>query len=184
MRRLVLLMSVSLDGFAARSDGNIDWLTPPGPGSGARRHRGNLEFLGQVDTIVLGRGAYAEMWQAWQSSDSPMAELINSLPKIVFSSSLEQVEWTNATLAKGAMIDEISALKNEPGRDIVCFGGARFAHALAAARLIDEYRLTIHPVALGEGLPLLHGLPEPQRLELVSATAYTDGSVVHEYTPA
>ena len=63
------------------------------------------------------------------------------------------------------------------------FGGARIAHSLMRHRLIDEYRLTIHPVALGEGLPLMHGLPEPQRLELVSSTVYTDGSVAQVYRP-
>ena len=67
-------------------------------------------------------------------------------------------------MTRGAIEDEIPALKREPGKDIVCFGGASFARALAAARLIDEYRLTVHPVVLGEGVPLLHGLPEPQRL--------------------
>jgi dihydrofolate reductase len=187
MRRLILHMSVSLDGFVARPDGVIDWFAKPDAGTpdhGARRHRANLELLGQIGLIVLGRGAYQDMVRGWPGSDNPMAVLMNTLPKIVFSATLPDVEWSNATLTRGAIEDEIPALKREPGNDIICFGGARFAHALAAAGLIDEYRLTIHPVALGAGLPLLHGLPEPQRLDLVSATAYTDGSVTHEYTPA
>ena len=87
-------------------------------------------------------------------------------------------------MTRGAIEDEIPALKREPGRDIICFGGASFARALAAARLIDEYRLTVHPVVLGEGVPLLHGLPEPQRLRPVGATAYSDGVVIHEYATA
>jgi dihydrofolate reductase len=187
MRRLILHMSVSLDGFVARPDGVIDWFAKPDartPAHGDRRHRANLELLGQIGLIVLGRGAYQDMVRGWPGSDNPMAVLMNTLPKIVFSATLPDVEWSNATLTRGAIEDEIPALKREPGNDIICFGGARFAHALAAARLIDEYRLTIQPVALGTGLPLLHGLPEPQRLDLVSATAYTDGSVTHEYTPA
>jgi dihydrofolate reductase len=77
----------------------------------------------------------------------------------------------------------VPALKRQPGNDINCPGGARFAHALTGARLIDEYRLTIQLVALGHGLPLLHGLPEPRRLELVSAAAYADGTVT-THTPA
>jgi dihydrofolate reductase len=103
-------------------------------------------------------------------------------PEGVFSSTLSEAEWNNARVSRGAVQDEIPALKQQPGNDIICFGGARFAHALAKHRLIDEYRLTIHPVALGDGLPLLHGLPEPQRLQLVSSTVYTDGSVVQTYT--
>lgn len=180
-------MSVSLDGFVARRDGVIDWYAKPGDRSAAnddRRHRGVLELLGQIGLIVLGRGAYQDMVRGWPGSDNPMAVLMNTLPKIVFSSSLPSVEWNNASLSRGAVQDELPTLKQQPGKDIVAFGGARFAHALARHRLIDEYRLTIHPVALGDGLPLLHGLPEPQRLQLVSSTAYADGSVTQEYLPA
>lgn len=180
-RGLVLLMSASLDGFLARPDGTLDWfLDPPAgeEGQDARRHRATLEFLSQVGTIVLGRGAYEEMAGAWSSSDSPMAQLINALPKVIFSSTLTGgLDWSNGRLAEAPMEDELPALKAEGGKDIVCFGGARFAHALAAADLIDEYRLTVHPVALGKGLPLWHGLPEPQRLRLVGSTVYADGSV-------
>jgi len=186
-RRLILCMSVSLDGFVARPDGVIDWFAPDdgqSVSSGDRRHRAVLELLGQVDTIVIGRGAYDDMVLGWPGSDNPMAVLMNTLPKIVFSSTLPAVEWSNARLCRGAVEDEIPKLKAEHGKDIVAFGGARFAHSLARHRLIDEYRLTVQPVALGDGLPLLHGLPEPQRLNLVSSTAYADGSVTQEYTLA
>jgi dihydrofolate reductase len=80
--------------------------------------------------------------------------------------------------------EEIPRLKTEPGGDIVAFGGPRFAHSLIRHRLVDEYRLTVHPIALGVGRPLMHGLPEPQRLELVSSTVYTDGSTVQVLRPA
>jgi len=99
----------------------------------------------------------------------------------VFSSTVDELEWSNATVTRGAIEDEIPALKREAGKDIVCFGGASFGRALAAARLVDEYRLTVHPVVLGDGLPLLHGVPEPQRLGLVGTTTYPDGVVIHEY---
>ncbi len=111
-----------------------------------------------------------------------MAQLINSLPKVVFSQSLESVEW-NARLTRRPITEEIPELKREEGKDIVVFGGARIANSLIRERLVDEYRLTVHPVALGEGLPLMHGLPEPQRFELVSSTAYADGSVTQVLRP-
>jgi dihydrofolate reductase len=181
-RNLILCMSVSLDGFVARRDGVIDWLDPPGADdSGADRHRAVLELLGQIDTIVLGRGAYEDMSRGWPGSRSPVGTLMNTLPKVVFSSSLNGVDWHNASLNRGAVQDEVSKLKQQPGRDIIAFGGARFAHALARHRLVDEYRLTVHPVALGDGLPLLHGLPEPQRLRLLSSTVYPDGSVTQAF---
>ena len=183
-RRLILHMSVSLDGFVARSDGVIDWRTPRGPvDHGDRRHRANLEMLGQVGLIVLGRGAYEEMAEAWASSDSPMAVLINALPKIVYSQSLTEVSWSNTRLSRAALADEIPALKREPGKDIIVFGGGRIGNSLMRERLIDEYRLTVHPVALGDGLPLMHGLPEPQRLELISSTAWADGCVTQVLRP-
>jgi len=185
-RRLILHMSVSLDGFVAGRDGVIDWLTPRGAvDHGDRRHRANLEMLGQAGLIVIGRGAYEEMAEAWSSSDSPMAVLINSLPKIVYSQSLsEEPSWANTRISRAALGDEIPALKREPGKDIVVFGGGHLAHSLIRERLVDEYRLTVHPVALGEGLSLMHGLPEPQRFELISSTTYADGSVTQVLQPA
>ena len=73
--------------------------------------------------------------------------------------------------------------KGEPGGDIAVFGGPRFAHSLIRHRLVDEYRLTVHPIALGGGSALMHGLPEPQRFELVSSAVYTDGSTVQVLRP-
>jgi len=185
-RRLILHMSVSLDGFVARAPGRIDWLTPSGEGAvdhGAQRHRLNLEMLGQIDLIVLGRGAYQDMASAWSSSDSPMARLMNSLPKVVFSRSLSELDWDNARLNQRPLAEEIEELKREPGGDIVAFGGGHFAHCLIRERLVDEYRLTLHPVALGSGISLMHGLAEAQRFELISSTAYADGCVMQVLRP-
>lgn len=180
--RLILLMSASLDGFLARGPGDMDWLAEPSEAAeaaGAARHAANLELIGQVREIVLGRGAYEEMGPAWSSSDSPMARRINALPKLVFSSGEPEFEWENARRSAQPIEEEIPERKEAGEGDLVCFGGARFAHSLARHRLIDEYRLTVHPVALGEGLPLWHGLPEPQRFAPVSTTTYPDGVVTH-----
>jgi dihydrofolate reductase len=186
-RQLILHMSMSLDGFVARTDGVIDWLSNPCAGGvdhGDRRHRANVEMLGQVGAIVIGRGAYEDMVQGWPGSDDPMAVLMNTLPKVVFSQSLSEVTWSNARLSRAPLEDEVPALKREAGKDLIVFGGARIAHSLIRHRLIDEYRLTVHPVALGEGLPLMHGLPDPQRMELISSTAYADGCVTQVLRPA
>jgi dihydrofolate reductase len=185
-RRLILCMSVSLDGFVARPDGALDWFLEPRsdePRQDARRHQATLELLGQIGLIVLGRGAYEDMARGWPGSENPMAVLMNTLPKVVFSRTLPSVSWSNARLARGPVEEELPALKAQDDRDMICFGGARFAHALAAHELIDEYRLTVHPVALGAGLPLWHGLPQPQRLRLVSSTMYADGSVTQALLP-
>jgi dihydrofolate reductase len=185
-RRLLLCMDISLDGFVAHSDGTIDFLDgqgTSGPAHGGQRHRITLELLGQISLIVLGRVAYEDMVQGWPGSDNPMARLMNALPKVVFSQTLTEVTWSNARLSGRPLEEEIPELTAEPGGDIVVFGGARIAHSLMRAHLVDEYRLTVHPVALGAGLSLMHGLPEPQRLELISSAAYTDGCVVQVLRP-
>jgi dihydrofolate reductase len=183
-RKLILHMSVSLDGFVARRDGDIDWLTPDdGPDNGAARHRANLELLGQVGLIVLGRHACEQMAPAWASSDSPMAKLMNATPKVVYSQSLSEIAWDNTRISRAALADEIPALKAEGGKDMVVFGGGTIGNSLIRERLVDEYRLTIQPVALGDGIPLMHGLPEPQRFEMVGSTVYADGSISQVLVP-
>ena len=181
-RKLILYMSMSLDGFAARRDGTMDWLGEKQP-HGSHRQRAVAELLGQTGVLVLGRRGGEEMAQAWPGSRSPTGELMNALPKVVFSSTLTQLEWSNARVSDRPAAEEIRELKGEPGRDIVVFGGVRFARSLAAGGLIDEDRINVQPVALGDGLPLLHGLPEPLRLELVSSTAWADGPITQTYVP-
>jgi dihydrofolate reductase len=185
--RLILHLSVSIDGFAAHTDGELDWLEPKGKDAtdnGGQRHRLNLELLSQIDLIVMGSGAYTEFKRGWSGSDSPMARYMNGLPKLVFSQSLQEVDWTNSSITRRPLREEIVKSKAEAKRDIVCFGGVRIAHSLIRERLVDEYRLTVHPVMLGDGMPLMHGLPEPQRLKLVSTTTYVDGSVSQVLRPA
>jgi dihydrofolate reductase len=186
-RRLLLHMSVSMDGFVANREKQIDWMAPRGEGTtdhGDQRHRINLELITQIGTIVMGSGAYGEFFRGWGDSSSPMADYMNGLPKLVFSGSLDSVEWNNATLAERPLAEEITALKRQPGKDMVVFGGGRIARSLLRERLFDELRLTVHPVILGDGLSLMQGLPEPQRFELISSTVYTDGTIGNVLRPA
>lgn len=181
-RRLLLYMSASLDGFAARRDGTMDWLGEKRPHA-AYRQRGVAELLGQTGVLVLGRRSAEQMAQAWPGSQSPTGELMNALPKVVFSSTLTHLDWSNARTSDRPVEEEIPELKQQPGKDIVVFGGASFARSLAAHGLIDEYRINVHPVAIGDGLPLLHGLQEPLRLELVASTVWADGPITQTYIP-
>src|ERR1044072_7409080 len=103
---------------------------------------------------------------------------MTALPKTIFSSTLTDVGWDNARVTDRPAEDEIADLKREPGKDIVVFGGASFARSLAGLDLIDEYRINVPPLALGDGLPLL---PDSLQLELVCSTAWTDGPVTHTY---
>src|SRR5690349_2406505 len=124
-------MSMSIDGFAARSDHVIDWLGRSREHD-PRRQRATAELLGQSGLLVLGGGVYRERAQAWPSSTSPTGNLMNALPKVVFSSTLEDVDWNNTRLSRRPAEEEIPELKREDGADLVVFGGASFARSLAA----------------------------------------------------
>ncbi len=181
-RKLILYMSMSLDGFAARRDGTMDWLGEA-ERHGGHRQRAVAELLGQTGLLVLGRRAAEDMARAWPSSQSATGELMNAVPKVVFSSTIAGVAWSNTRVSDRPAQEEILELKGQPGKAIVVFGGASFARSLAANGLIDEYRINVQPVALGEGLPLLHGRWEPQGLELVCSTTWADGPITQTYVP-
>jgi dihydrofolate reductase len=146
MRKVMLGMQVSLDGYVATVDGGLDWAFG---NFDAELGASAMEALSQLDTALLGRANYEEQAAAWPNREGPMADIMNNLNKIVFSRTLEQVEWVNSRLATGTPAEEIARLKQQPGKEIGVAGGARFAQSLSKERLVDEYRLTIHPVALG-----------------------------------
>lgn len=97
---------------------------------------------------------------------------------------LTKADWAQSTIAGGDLAVEVSALKREPGKDLIAWGGAAFAQSLSRLRLVDEYRLVVQPVALGDGHPLFAGLTAPFVLDLIEARAYADGAVLHIYRPA
>jgi len=183
MRKLALQMGVSLDGMVARRGGfgAGGWGVPPeDPELKARK----LAWIRDADTHLMGRTTYEEMAGFWPTSDDEYAAPMNDTPKVVFSKTLTRADWALSTIASGDLADEINALKRQPGNDMLAWGGAAFAQSLSRLGLVDEYRLVVQPVALGDGLPLFAGLPGPFVLDLVEAKAYADGAVLHVYRPA
>jgi dihydrofolate reductase len=132
----------------------------------------------------MGRNTYEEMAEFWPVSDDAYAAPMNELPKVVFSRTLERAEWANSRIARGELAQEIATLKREPGKDMLAWGGAAFAQSLSRLGLVDEYRLILQPVALGQGLPLFRSLTAPLRLELIDAQTYSSGAALHVYRPA
>ena len=182
MRKLVLQMGISLDGYVARRGkfGAGGWGTPPeDPALQARK----LGWIRDAGLHLMGRTTYEEMAGFWPHSDDEYAAPMNDIPKVVFSKTLTKADWPQSTIASGDLASEISALKREPGKDLIAWGGAAFAQSLARHHLIDEYRLVVQPVALGDGLPLFAGFTEPYVLNLIEAQGYGDGSVLHIYRP-
>ena len=119
----------------------------------------------------------------WPSATNEYAALMNTLPKVVFSKSLTAADWPVSRIARGDLATGSPALKNEPGGDLFAHGGAAFVQALSREGLVDEYRLVTHPVAVGAGLPLFAELRRPLQLELVEASPFPDGTIIHVYRP-
>lgn len=136
------------------------------------------------DIHLMGRNTYEEMAAFWPTSDDPYAGPMNNIPKVVFSSTLERADWPDSRIARGDLAEEIDRLKRVPGKDMIAWGGAAFAQSLTKLGLVDEYRLILQPVALGDGLPLFKELSAPLRLELVDAQTYDTGAALHVYRPA
>src|SRR5712692_723554 len=138
MRRVVLQMSVTLDGYVAGPGCEGDWGLPPEhPDVRAWK----VASLRQVGTHIMGRVTYGQMAAHWPAATGDYAELMNNTPKVVFSQTLPAADWAGSRIARGDLSKEIAALKSEPGGDVMAHGGAAFVQALSRFGLIDEYRL-------------------------------------------
>jgi dihydrofolate reductase len=156
---------VTLDGVVEDPGGSEK--TPNG-GWAFRFERGpegdkfKFDELMAADALLLGRVTYAGFAAAWPSitDEEGFAAKMNSMRKYVVSSTLEKADWTNSTIIRGNVIDEISKLKQQPGGDLLVAGSAQLVQALAAHNLVDEYRLMVYPLVVGGGKRLFgEGLP-------------------------
>lgn len=187
MRKLIVSNLITLDNLYAGPNGEIDWFIT------------NDEFfafsnqqLTEVDTLLFGRITYEGMRDFWtsesaQADDPYTADKMNTLPKLVFSRTLDKAEWGkwgNATLLKGDMGEEITRLKQQSGKNIVIFGSGSIVSALTELRLIDEYRLLIMPTILGKGKSEFVGITHPLKLKLIKSQTYKTGVVILFYEPA
>ncbi|WP_164214349.1 dihydrofolate reductase family protein [Virgibacillus sp. YIM 98842] len=180
MRKVILRMNVSLDGFVAPPSGDHDWVF--------RSFNDELEKytadqFWQVGVHIMGSVTYHEMAAHWPSSTAKLAPPMNEIPKIIFSKTLKKTEWNNSQVVNGDIEEEIYRLKQQPGKDILAHGGMRFAQSLSRLGLIDEYRLIVNPIAFGRGVPLFKDLSAPLSLKLLSTKVFKKGAVLHTYQP-
>ncbi len=184
MRKVIVSEMITLDGFFAGPDGDINWHVVD-----EDFNRLAIDLLSSVDTLLFGRVTYELMVSYWPTeaaaTDDPIiAEKMNTLPKVVFSKTLEKVEWgewKNARLVKEDLREEIAKLKQEPGKDMVLFGSGEIVSALAQSGLIDEYLLFVAPVVLESGIPLFQGIKERIKLQLVNVQNLSSGVVRLHY---
>lgn len=182
MRKLIAGINMTLDGFcnhdAVIADDEI--------------HQHYNELLQDADTIIWGRITYQLMESYWPSvvknptgnkPEDEFAVLIDNISKIVFSRTLQHVDWKNTTLKKEIIKEEVLALKHQAGKNILV-GSPSLIVAFAQLDLIDEYQLCVHPIVLGSGLPLFKNIRDRVDLKLLKTKTFGCGAVAHYYEPA
>jgi dihydrofolate reductase len=187
MRKLKLQVQMSLDGFVAGPNGEGDWIFAGGPPDEIAINK-VLDLADSCDTILMGRGMSGEFISYWESvvdnqPDSPqlpLAQRMVNMHKIIFSRTQTAIEGRNAEMENGDLVAAVHALKSEPGKDIIVYGGANFVSSLISGNLIDEYYIFVNPVALGSGLSIFK---EKKILKLVSSASYNHGKVLNKYVP-
>lgn len=211
MRKLVLKMSISADGFVCGPNGEIDWLL-------RTRDKSVLDWigktLGDAGVHIMGSRTFHDMVAYWPTSPDPLAAPMNEIPKVVFSKKgfVEQTRddlttqalrdssrldaengivkttisksaatWSEAPVASD-LVSDIAKLKQQDGKFILAHGGASFAQDLVKHELIDEYRLVIHPVVLGKGISLFALAPNLIDLKLENSTHFNSGVIANIYS--
>ncbi len=184
MRKVFVFNLVSLDGYFEGPKREIDWHNVD-----AEFNDYAVDMLNSVDTLIFGRVTYELMENYWPTPDAIkndpiVAEKMNTLPKIVFSRTLDKVEWNNTRLVKDNVEEEIQNMKKQPGRDMAILGSGSIVSLLAQRGLIDEYRIMVNPVVLGHGKPLFKGIRDRLNLKLIKAKTFKSGNVLLYYQAA
>jgi dihydrofolate reductase len=186
MRKLVVFNNVTLDGYFTGVGGDFSW---------AHSGSDDAEFNAFVadnasggGQLLLGRITYELMASYWPTpnaikNDPIVAEGMNSMPKVVFSSTLDKASWSNTKLVKGDIAAEIRKLKQEPGKGMAILGSGRIVAQLAPQRLIDEYQVVVNPVVLGNGRTMFDGIKEKLTLKLTRTRTFRSGKVFLCYEP-
>ena len=178
---------MSVDGYIAGPIGEMDWMV----WNWDNELNQYVEDITEpVDCIVLGRKLAEGFIPYWATvaanPDDPeftAGKKFTDTHKVVFTKTLDKSEWDNTVLAKGDLVDEITKLEKQDGKDIIAYGGATFVSALIKQGLIDEFHLFINPTAIGNGMTIFKELDHKQNLTLVKSTSFECGIVVLNYEP-
>jgi dihydrofolate reductase len=186
LRTLAITQNITLDGSIEMLG---DWFDPQG--QGGIDNSDLLEELhrqdSEADGFLAGRRTFEDLRSYWPHlADDPtgVSDYLNRVQKYVVSSTMRDPQWQNSTILSGDPVDEVRALKQQPGRDIVATGSITLCHALIGAGLVDEYRLFVYPVVQGRGRRLFPDGFECPRLRLVEAKAFRSGIAYSRYARA
>jgi dihydrofolate reductase len=180
MRKVVAVELVSLDGVMESPE---EWAFSY---SNDEMEEANASGMAASDALLMGRVTYEQMAAFWpnQPGGVPMVDYINSVPKYVVSTNLEEpLGWNNSTLIEGDVAEEIARLKRQPGEDITILGSGALVRSLLRSNLIDELRLMVHPVVLGSGKRLFEDGDDRRPLELVDSKTFGTGVLYLTYRP-
>jgi len=187
MRKLKLQVQMSVDGYIAGTHGEMDWMV--WNWDDKLKDFVN-EIAESIDCIVLGRKLAQGFIPHWAkvsaNPDDPehtAGKKFTDTHKVVFTNTLDNSEWDNTHLAKGDLVDEITKIKKQEGKDIIVYGGATFVSALIKQGLIDEFHLFINPTAIGNGMTIFKELDRNLNLTLVKSTSFDCGIVALNYKP-
>jgi len=186
MGRIVVTEFVSLDGVMEDPGGAEDfrhggWTFEISRGDEGDRFK--LDEALSADALLLGRVTYEGFAEAWPSREGEFADKFNAMPKYVVSSTLEDPEWSNSTVLRGDLADEVAKLKREHDGDIVVHGSARLVQSLVEQDLVDELRLMVFPVVLGTGKRLFAETSDKKPVRLVDSKVVGDGVAILTYVP-
>jgi dihydrofolate reductase len=186
MSKLILRISVSIDGFMESSDGDLDFAKSRSPEGAAWL----AEKTGQAGAHLMGRKAFCQMASFWPTANGVLAKAMNEIPKIVFSKkgfdpaqASSSKSWAEAKVLKGDLTEEIKNLKKQTDKDLLAHGGLEFAQNLVQTGLIDEYWIAMHPVAAGSGISLFEKLSKPLYLKLIDTKVFSTGAMALIYEP-
>lgn len=173
MRKLIIQVAVSLDGFIEGPNGEYDWCFND-------QDYGLTAFFNRLDAVFYGRKSYELSESMAQSVEGGGMPTFPTLKTYVFSNTLKNVR-EGATLLSGDVEKEVRRIKNEEGKDIWLFGGAGLATSLMQMKLVDEIEVAVHPIVLGSGKPLFGQIPERTQLTLTASKTYSTGLVMLSY---
>ncbi|HEY4323784.1 MAG TPA: dihydrofolate reductase family protein [Mucilaginibacter sp.] len=186
MRKLKLQIQMTIDGFVGGPNGENDWVFISGPDEASFQKV--IELADSCDTILMGRKMTREFVDHWENMvdnqpDNPwhsLAQRMVNMHKIAFSRTQTAITGRNLEVENGDLATAVQALKNQPGKDLMVYGGAGFVSSLISLNLIDEYFIFACPVAIGNGLSIFK---EKKILKLESSIAYKSGKVLNKYLP-
>jgi dihydrofolate reductase len=195
VRKLLLQVQTSADGYMADKNGKTDWMLWNWGDDWSwdiELRKYHNEVTASADCILLSRKMaeeadegfiqhWAVMAEKRENPQSGFAKNIRDAHKVVFTKTLKKTKWDNTVIATGNLVEEVNRLKNATGRNIIAYGGATFVSSLIKAGLVDEFHLIVNPCALGSGLAVFNGLDATLNLSRINSAAYPCGIVVLQY---